>query len=64
MKISADPNEAFEALDGLSAMIGERALREIRAFRREFETRMGAMEKGLETRLGATETSFNAWRDA
>ena len=64
LKISTAPNEAFEALDGLSAMIGERVLREIRAFRREFETRMGAMEKGLETRLGAMETSFNAWRDA
>lgn len=52
LKISADPIEALQALEELSAMIGERVLREVRSFRREVEIRLDAME-----------TRSEAWRD-
>ena len=52
LKISTDPIEALQALEELSAMIGERVLREVRAFRREVEIRLDAME-----------TRSEAWRD-
>lgn len=59
LKISTDPIETLQALEELSALIGERALREVRAFRREVEIRLDAME----TRLDAMETRSKAWRD-
>ena len=59
MKISADPIEALQALEELSAMIGKRVLREVRAFRSEVEILLDAMD----VRLDAMETRSEAWRD-
>ena len=48
-KIPADPTEIVQALENLGEIISERVVREIRAFRRDFESRLNSME----TRSGA-----------
>lgn len=59
LKISTDPIETLQALEELSEMIGERVLREVRAFRREVEICLDA----IDVRLDAMETKSEAWRD-
>ena len=58
-KIPADPTEILEALEDLGARISEQVIREIRAFRREFESRLGSFE----TRLESMETRSDARHD-
>ena len=43
-KISADPIEIAQTLENLGEIISERVVREIRAFRREFEARLDAQD--------------------
>lgn len=49
-KISADPTEILQALEDLGKIISERVLREIRGFRRDFETRLESMETRSDAR--------------
>lgn len=47
-KISADPVEIVQALENLGEIISERVVREIRAFRREFETRLDVQDAKID----------------
>lgn len=47
-KISADPIEILQALENLSEIISERVVREIRAFRREFESRLDVQDAKID----------------
>ena len=62
-KIPADPTEILEALEDLAARISERVVREIRAFRGEFETRLESMETRSDARLESMETRSDARHD-
>ena len=62
-KISADPPEILQALEDLGKIISERVLREIRGFRRDFETRLESMEMRSDARLESMETRSDARHD-
>lgn len=62
-KIPADPTEIVQALENLGEIISERVVREIRAFRREFESRPESMETRFEARLESMEKRSDARHD-
>ena len=62
-KIPADPTEILEALEDLGARISERVLREVRAFRREFESRLdvqNAKPDAEDAKLNAQDAKIDA----
>ena len=56
---SKDPIEILQVLEDVAELISARVLREVRAFRRELDVHLDA----IETRLDAIETRSEAWRD-
>ena len=58
MKISAKPIEILQAMDDLSERIGDRVLREIRAFRRESE----AQHNVQDAKVGALQEPYHGLR--
>ena len=63
LKIPADPIEIVQALENLGEIISERVVREIRAFRRESESRPESMETRFEARLESMEKRSDARHD-